>query len=270
MNKPVLKKVFIKILIALLVLISLRFLVTWFYVSPVLLNSKAVGYIRHKIDIVLHEAFLSNTLGFRDTATKYSPWMTVWRPPRIIPDMELPESFEGDTEFNAIFGQVTDWRSEKGLLEIKPFSYALNYSQLYIDVNSAKIIIPKFDSTSQPMPVPKPDPSFVTSKQLRIFSSSFESPAEEAAFRSNFDSTTNLNAFITTYFNGLDSRLQLFDFTGPYTWESAFCVEDIVILGFDKEVDLTNLEPTEYPVADVVLVNVSSCPVIYSNGGGTK
>jgi len=42
-------------------------------------------------------------LGYRDYVLENAPGLYTWRPLRIMPDLDLPESWDGETEFNTIF-----------------------------------------------------------------------------------------------------------------------------------------------------------------------
>lgn len=261
-----LKKVLIKLGVLLLVLIFLAFFASWFYSSKFLLENKTASFVRRRMDYALHYAYLDNKLGFRSFVTLMDPTMRVWRPSRIVSDMVLPGSWDGTTEFNTIFAEVVEWVPEEGVLGVFPYANVYYDELFYVDLNTAKIIIPEFDEVSQPLPVPPVDDTFATDEEWEDFYNSFETYDEAYEFMSKFENDAALTSYVATNFGGWDPRIQFWGFDGPFEWESAFCLEDIVILAFDKSVDLTKPVENGDPEAKVVVVDLSSCPTDVSDG----
>lgn len=214
------------------------------------------------MDYMFYYAYLDNTLGFRDFMAQRAPGMFAFRPLRIVSDMQLPSGFDGNTETNAFFGEVVEWYPEEGLLGVLPYAEVGRESYYYVDVNSAKIVIPAFDEVSQPLPKVSVDTSFATQEEWDNFILSFETDQEYLDFikLAEEDEAFDLTSFVASNFGGTGSELQTFR-EGPYTWDTAFCLEDIVLLGFAKDVEIVDPSQDVPPKASVAVVDLSTCPL---------
>ena len=236
-----------------------------FYKSNWLLQNEQAANIRRKIDYFLLDSFTNNTLGYRDYVLENAPGLYTWRPLRIMPDLDLPESWDGETEFNTIYAEVKDWKPEENILSVYTFISQPGF--LHLDLSDGgedtKLIVPLVDEFGRPLSSSTVDENSVTEGMLTNFLALFDNEDDLVDYVSQFSSVEDLTSFMAFGFGGLARDILIKDVSGHYDWNDAFCETDMLMVSFTKDVDISSIETEATVTPSMVIMNQGGCPVEY-------
>lgn len=264
-QKPFIKKLLILAVSTPILLLGFVYAADWFYKSNWLLQNETAANIRRSMDYWLLDAFRFNTLGYRDYVLDSAPGLYTWRPLRIMPNLDLPESWDGATEFNTIYAEVSEWKPEENTISVFTYIKKPGFLNLNIgDGTETKVIVPLVDDVGRPIASSTVDEGLVTKGMLQKYLSQFDN--EEALFDhvSQFNTAEDITVFLAYGFNGLPDEILIKGYNGNFDWEDAFCPGDMLMVSFTKDVDIPSFDHEATVKPDLVILNQGGCPIEYS------